>query len=603
MRKHRNLILSPLILLAIAFGAYRWADTLQRSVLAYRSPLAGVAIQPGEPLESHTRRVVLVIVSGLSYEETVVQDMPLWQSLAAIGAAAATIVQPPAYWPSVWTTLLTGAGPELSDASLLEPAMSGVRSVTLDSLLAAARDAGLQTAVAASSDRAPLFPATAPDAAFFAHEGGVTGDAQVVEAALGFIADQRFNLVIVHLNQPAETGRAEGAGGQAYRGALRQIDSHLRQIIRQMDLSESVLVLISDGALLGDGRAAGGEDNPPNLPIVLVGQRVIVGTYSPVQLVDVAPTIVALLGTRLPSAVQGKPLFDMLQITEGTLASDRLRLAAHSVSLGEAYATAVGRPGLSQVIHQDLATAVQLRQSGNQAGAAEAARLAADETAAEIASARSGRVASERRPRLVPMALGLVMPLLWFWARRPPHFWLAAASALLAWAVFYGLYRLEGNILAFRDMSSVYAGFGVPLVRNAAIGLMIGILPLFVGLVAEDQRRWLISVSVVYDYGLLAGYLSLIPVLFAYWQHGAWISWYLPGLALLVLHGLALREMAAAAALSTIAPWLVGAVVWGVGRRGARVASQRGQSWDPIAHLRRQRGGPRVGGDSTNDGM
>ena len=179
------------------------------------------------------------------------------------------------------------------------------------------------------------------------------------------------------------------------------------------------------------------------------------------------------------------------------------------------------------------------------------------------------------------------MPLLWFWARRPYRVLWSAASALVAVAVFYGLYRVEGHTFSFTDTLGAYAQFGVPLARNVAVALIAGALLLSIGLLSDDQRRWLARVSTVYDYVTIVCCLSLIPVLFAYWQDGAWISWYLPHPTTLILHALALRELAVAAVMSAVAPWLLGAVVWAVERRRARSGSRRTQVWDPIAHLRR----------------
>ncbi len=587
MRKYHTLIVSPLVLLAIAFGAYRWADVLQRSMLAYRSPLAGVAIDAGEPLAAHTNRVVLVVVSGISYQQSVVQDMPVWQSLASIGASAPMTVLSPAYWPSVWTTLLTGAWPELNDAPLLDVVVSGVRPISLDNLLAAAKDAGLRVAVAAAADRAPLFVDAGADETFFAQEGGVSGDAQVAEAALEFISDQRLNLIVVHLNQPAETGQAQGVGSRAYAGALRQIDSYLRQITRQMNLSDSVLMVASDGALLRDGRPAGGQADLPELPLVIVGQHVIAGIYSPVRLVDVAPTVSALLGTRLPSVAQGNPLSDMLQTEERTLSSIELLVAAQMVALADAYIAAIGQPESNQLAHQDLEIAVRSLHGGNHAGSFEVARLATNETEEQMVLARATRAAAGQKPRLAPLMLGLVIPLVLLWARRPPRLVLSVVGGLVALGVFYGLYLLEGNTFSYGDALGAGTGSSMLLARNAAVGLTLGTLLLVIGILSDDQRRWLPAVSTAYGYGLVVCYLSLIPVLFAYWQHGAWISWRVPDPTLAAMHGLALHQLGIVAVMAAVLPWFIGAAAWGVGRRRARAADRRARVWDPIAHLRR----------------
>jgi hypothetical protein len=181
---------------------------------------------------------------------------------------------------------------------------------------------------------------------------------------------------------------------------------------------------------------------------------------------------------------------------------------------------------------------------------------------------------------------------------------LCLVGALLAVAVFYGLCRLEGNTLSFTDTLSATAQFGWPLARSALAGLFVGSIPLLIGLLSEEQPsplpdgrdyrlarglrdyRWPNAVAVGYDYVLCVCYVWLLPVLVAYWQHGAWITWYLPDPATLVLHGFLLQQLVLVALLSPGVAWLIGALRWAVERRRT-LASRHAAPWDPIAYLRR----------------
>jgi hypothetical protein len=623
MKRFRSLFLATLILLAISFGAFRWSAVLQMSLLAFgSSPPAAPA--SGQPLPVLTPQVVVVIVSGLSYQQTRLQSMPIWQNLADVGASVPLTVQPPAGWASVWNTLLSGAGPERNGAALLDPALVGVRPIAADNLLATARNAGMRTAVAAASSRAGLFTMHAPDDLYLAVEPGATGDGQVVAAALAFIAARQHNLILVHLDQPAEVGRSDGTGSLVFRSALRQVDSYVRQITHQMDLENSLLVLTSDGALLSDGRPAGGENPPPDLPLVMVGQRVVAGTYSPVRLPDVAPTLATWLGTRLPAASEGRPLFELLE-PDTHAAARYMALAAQQAALADTYTSAVsasvavadtsvappqeqgiaaGAPGM-RIIQEDLARARMLFRTGNPGGAIELARLVIIESAAQMKEARTARQQAERTPRLLPLALGVAVPWLLFWLRRPPRPGACILGALLATATFYGLYRLENNTLTFTDTLNPHAQIGLPLARNTVIGLLLGSLPLGLVLLSDSRSgeqhtglplgekqphtsaRWLSAVGAGYDYALYTAYLVLLPVLLAYWQQGAWITWYFPDTRLLVLQGFGLHVLALAALLGSVVGWLLGAVVWAAEQLRARARKQRARAWDPIAYLRR----------------
>ena len=599
MKRNRYVILAPLILIVIAFGAYRWAHTLQRSIAEYTSPLAGSPVHPGEPLPPLTQRVVIIVVSGISYEAAMEADMPIFHTLRRAGASAPMVSHPPAYWQSARTTLMTGVWPDLNNAAVIDSRGDSriaptVRPITLDHIAAAARDAGLRTAVSGSPTWERLLPADTLDATFYAADGGVVGDGEVVQAALGFIADPQYNLILVHLTQLEEAGRAAGAA--------RQIDSYLRQITRQMDLSQSVLMVTSDVALLEDGASAAGEAKPPDLPFVMAGQNVIVGAFSPVRQVDLAPTVAVFLGTRLPAAAQGAPLYDLLHVDEEMVTLSHIQLAAQKIALGEAYVTAIGYDGVSNVIHQDLAAAHQSFLEGNQAGALETAKLVTEEVTAEMAQAKATRIKSEQVSRLAISMLGWMLPLLFFWARRPPRALLSILGALLTVSVFYGLYRLEGHHFSLSDIFTPLspdtgtvrgagggdAGFFAPSVaRDAIAGLAVGGLFVTAGLIQGDRHRWLPTVAIGYDFGLLAVYLSAMPVLVAYWYHGAAIRWYLPDLRLIALHGIALRQVTIVASLSILLPWLIGLVVWVMGRWYQR-AEARSQEWDPIAYLRRR---------------
>ena len=120
MKRNRYVILAPLILIAIAFGAYRWAHTLQRSVAEYTSPLAGSPVHPGEPLPPLTQRVVIIVVSGISYEAAMQADMPIFHTLRRAGASAPMVSRPPTYWQSARTTLMTGVWPDLNNAAVID---------------------------------------------------------------------------------------------------------------------------------------------------------------------------------------------------------------------------------------------------------------------------------------------------------------------------------------------------------------------------------------------------------------------------------------------------------------------------------------------------
>jgi len=455
-----------------------------------------------------------------------------------------------------------------------------------DNILAAAKEADLRIAVAASGNRASTFVSAVLDATYFTQSGQGEADAQVVEAALGFIAEQSYHLIIVHLGLPDSVGQQHGTTGQAYRAALRQVDSYVRQIVRQMILAESVLVLTSDSSLLSDGRPAGGLSDPPTLPLVMVGQGIVAGEYSPVRLSDIAPTLSALLGIRLPVMSGGRPLLDMMELQGDALTRCWLLLARQKVSLAEAYIRILQYSPARELLQQDLHTATQSFRRSNNPGAIAAAQLVADEATSFIASAKNARIRAERWPRLLVFALGAVVPLLFFSIRRPTRLALILFAAIATMAVLYALYGLGGQDFSFNILSGVSDYFSMPLVRDALIGLMVGGLAILLGFLSNPPSRWQTVVTTTCDYALLVCYLASLPALVAYWQHGAWVTWYLPDPFMLAWQALSLRHMTFLAVASLPLPWLLGAIIWLNERRKVQI-SGRARAWDPIANLRR----------------
>lgn len=586
MQKYAYVILSLLILAAAAVGAYRGADVLQHTAFTYQSPLTMVQFPLGDPMPPQTRRVVLVVAGGLNDAATRSVDMPNLETLLEAGASALMITRPPTYSSPAWTTLLTGVWPDLNNAPTLEIASPGGRPIALDHFFAAAREAGLRTAIAGPEGWNQLLPAGTPDASFYTSGDDAVADGQVAQAAFTFIADSQYDLILVHFSQIKAAGRANGVDSAAYASAAWQVDSHLRQIARLLDLSESVLIVTSDHGLTEDGRRGGAESDLTRLPFVMIGQHVIPGDYSPVHQIDLAPTIAALLGTRLPAAAQGRPLYEMMQLDEKTLTRGQLQLATQKVGLGDAYLMAIGQDGLSQTTRQDLVKADQTLMDGNYAGALQYARLVAEEATAEMASAKADRIARERLSRLGGMVVGLLLLLLFFWWRRRLNSLVSLIGGGLAATIYYGLYRLDGYSFSLSAIGDPDL-FVAILVRYAAVGLAGGGLLVSVWLLYRDERRWWAAVLAGYDYGLFAACLSALPALIGYWQHGATVRWYLPDLGLTLLHYMALVQLGVVALLAIPLPWVVALAIWGVGRWRTH-AEARSRAWDPIARLRHQ---------------
>ncbi len=586
MKKYVSIFLSLLILGAVAVGAYRAADALQYSLFTYQSPLLVVQVEPGEQVPPQTQRVVVVVVGGLGRAAAGSLDMPNLEAFIEAGASAPMLSQPPTLSLSAWTTLLTGTWPELNNAPILKAKTADQRPIAFDHLFAAAHDAGLRTAITGYEGWKPLLPADTVDASVFTSGEDAIGDAQVVQAALEFIADPQYDLIWVYLSQVDAAGRAEGTGSAAYASAAQQVDNHLRQIIRSVDTSQSVLMITSDHGLTEDGHLGGDEPELTNLPFAMIGQNIIPGAYSPMHQIDVAPTAAALLGIRLPAVAQGRPLYEMVGLKEEALTRGQLQLATQKVALGDAYLRLMGESGLSQTIHQDLEGAQQTLLDGNQAGALELATLISKEVVAEMASAKAARIAGGRVPRVLVTTVGLCLALLSFWGKRGPHTLVCIIGGGVAVATYHILYRLGGYTFSLSAIDSIDA-FVATLIRYAVVGVMGGGLVLLIGLIYQDERHWSAAIKTGYDYGLYAVFLAVLPAVVGFWQYGATIRWYLPDLKFTVLQFVTLVQVTIAALVAIPLPWIIAPLLWGVGQ-WRTYSEARAQAWDPMARLRRR---------------
>jgi hypothetical protein len=586
MRQYGRVVLSLLILAVGAVGAFRSADALQYSLFTYQSPLSVMEFPPGEQLPRQVERVLVIIIGGLGYTDSRLVDMPNLDMLVEAGAASPMISRPPTYPLAAWTTLLTGLWPELNHAYVMEDEKAAQKPPAFDDLFTVAHDAGLGTAFAGFEGWRALLPTESVDARFFVTAEDAMADGEVAQSALGFMVDPRYNLVVVYFSQTDEVGQSVGTGGAAYANAARQVDNYLRQIIRLVDLSDSVLVVTSDHGITGDGHLGGGEPELTELPFVMLGQHIVPGAYSSVQQVDLAPTVAALLGARLPSAAQGRPLYEMMRLERETLTQGYLELAAQKVALTAAYLAVLGEGDLSRTSREDLDSARRAFVNGNQTGALELARLISDEATAELARVRAARIHRERLSRLGIIALGLPLSLLFLWSRRRPTSLVSLLGGAVTVGIYYGLYRLRGYTLSLSSLDSPEI-LVAALARGAAISVAGGALWVLLGLVYRDERDWTSAITTGYDYGLYAVFLSALPALFAYWQHGATIHWYLPDLGLVLLHFVALLQVSAVALLAIPLPWLIALLAWGIGRWRS-YSESRVQAWDPMARLRRR---------------
>src|SRR4030042_3859721 len=402
IKKVAPIILGILIFIVVIGISYFWATALMDSVYAYRSPFKDSPPIPGEPSCSPiTRSLVIVLIDALRYDTSMKPEvMPFLNKLRNEGASALMHSRPPSYSEPGYTVLLTGAWPDLSDGPVINLDYADIPTFTQDDIFSAAHRAGLLTAVSGFNWFEKLIPQDGVTTSFYTPGEDQAADREVTDASLPWLREGKYHLVLIHLDQVDYAGHHEGGPiDHRWDAAATRADGLLNEIASAMDLTQDTLLVVSDHGQIDQG-GHGGQDPIVLLePFVMVGKGVIPGDYGDVDMVDVAPTIAAILGTNIPATDQGQPHIEMLDITLAQVDMVNEVLSVQQGQLATAYEIAIGK----QVIVQTGGDFVPATQE------------AMDE-------ARDSRLYNERLPRGILAILCVILFInLAAWNARP-HF-------------------------------------------------------------------------------------------------------------------------------------------------------------------------------------
>jgi hypothetical protein len=501
-------LLGILLLPLTALGAYFWATGIMDSLETYRSPLAehppasGPAV--GAPL---TRRVVLVLIDALRYDtSTDASVMPTLNRLRAQGAAAAMHSRPPSFSAPGWTTLLTGAWPDLNDSQPMNPPDDfSVRAFTQDDLFAAAERAGLQTAVSGYAWFEGMLAHSGVDALYVTPEEDDAADRAVVAAALPWLESGDYQLVLIHLDQVDYAGHHEGGPRDPHwNAAASRADALLGEIAANLDLKQDTLLVFSDHGQIDQGGHGGSEAVTLVEPFAAVGAGVLPGEYGDVQMVEVAPTVAVLLGTNLPASSQGRPLVEMLALPPEQEPALAQAIDAQQRTLIQAYAAAIGQ---------------SVRLPGETLTVAEAQAL--------LERVRLTRLGQERIWRnMVALFVAILPAYLLFLRREKQALWMLA-GALAYLAVFCGRYFLLDHHTLGLSWIPGLNEFILYVAVTSGAALLVGWLTAMLGLRAfRGSARQAAGSALGTIWFIL--YVLALPILLNFAVNGVTISWTLP---------------------------------------------------------------------------
>lgn len=509
MKRTIKISLGIVLCLAVALISYFWATNLIQSNFDYRSPLKDNPPTPGSQLgEASTRRVVLVLIDALRYDTSLNKEfMPTLNDLRSSGASAVMHSLPPSFSEPGYTSLLTGAWPALSDGPTINLDYEDIPTWTQDNLFSAAHRAGLKTAVSGYYWFEKLIPQDAVNFSFYTPGEDRTADENVMLSALPWLESADAQLVLIHLDQVDYAGHHEGGVTDIHwNEAAKRADDDLKEIVDRLDLSQDTLIVFSDHGQIDAGGHGGPEKVNLVEPLVMVGKGIKTGEFGDVNMVDLAPTVSALLGLNIPATSQGSVLVKMVDLSSSVSAALPDAVQAQQTTLLSSYAKAIGETvSSSQPI------------TGSDVSQYQKA----------IQKLRSNRLFTERIPRAALCAVILAAMII-FWVRntRNGSYWWIAGGL-----VFLGLFNYRYAMWDQKtySLSSITGETELILyvVVTSTLALIIAWLIVSLG----RQVFWLKPQDAALStLGLVLSTIGIasLPVLWHFFYNGALVTWTLP---------------------------------------------------------------------------
>ena len=547
MRRWSGIILSVILLPLLAAAGYFILMRFESSFAQFKSPLESALpeAQPGSPI---VQQVVYVIVDGLRYDTSL--DMPYLNYLREQGAYAAMHSKAPSYSQPAWTTLVTGAWPDINGSPPLNAEYDDIQPIEVDHLFASVRRAGMTSAVAGFNWWEKMIPQDLLSAGFYVEGEDDAADRAVVSKSLEFLTSVRPNLLLIHLDQADHTAHLYGGESAEYRYAAYALDGMIKQIAEALDLQDAVLIVVADHGHIKHGGHGGPDAVVVQQPFVMVGKGVIPQDLGDIQQTDVAPTITALLGAAPPSAAQGHILMDALDMTVEQRTEKLVSMAHQRIALGNLYLSSIGKGELSDVAPGDAAVAQSSIDVRNYESAAQLASYAIDQVDSEMELATEKRLLSERSYRRIFAVVAILIPLYLVYSKRSVRVFFLSFAAIVSIIVYHVYFIRTGHAYSLSTIPALDP-FLMDTLKGAAVGLSAGTLIVIARLWWEKERDWLDITLSIYGFAFFALYLLGIQLAVGYFYNGFQITWHLPDflMGFLQLQGLVLWIVVAAIGL------------------------------------------------------
>jgi hypothetical protein len=505
--QYRWLIIVIICCLVFAIVGYFWATGLIDSVFSYRSPLQYTPPTTGEPLGAPlTNRVVIVLIDALRYDTSINSNvMPFLNTLRKNAASARMHSKPPSYSEPGYTTLLTGAWPDINDGPAVNLDYPEIPMFTQDDIFSAAHRIGLHTAISGYYWFEKLVPQNAVDESFYTPGEDAAADKVVIAAANKMLAGD-FQLFLIHIDQVDYAGHHQGGPfDQRWNVAAKQADDYLSQIVSALDLARDTVIVVSDHGQIDRGGHGGPEPITLLEPFVMAGAGVRPGKSFPdISQVDVAPTIAALLGTNFPASAEGRVRTEMLNLTREYESIIQIAEVEQKKLLYDAYTSAINSQPSTQPDPSSPFSYV----------------IGMD-------SARANRLAGERVWRNITaiiLAFLCAYGLIIIWKRK--MLWLALGGVIYIFIFNFRYALIDGHTYSLSSVEGQTWLLTYTAI-TATIALVIAwlvVMPRLHAFQAGQRKAAETSLGLVFS----TLFLLALPILVNFALNGTLVSWTLP---------------------------------------------------------------------------
>ncbi|WP_026425366.1 alkaline phosphatase family protein [Actinokineospora inagensis] len=284
--------------------------------------LVAPAISTG-PAEAaaKTPKVLVIGIDGLLFDKIAPANAPTLDTLIATGQSSKTVLYAPPFAPTLsgpgWATLATGTWPDKHKV-LSNSWGTSTNLSTYPDFLTRVEQAkpALSTFAAATWD--PLVDNSAGQAIFSsAVDARVNGanDTDTTNQTVARLRDVGPDASFVVLDDVDAAGHSCGAAGACYLTAIAATDTRVKQFVdtihaRPTYADEDWTIIVSADHGHTDAGGHGGNTPPERASFIIrTGPGVAPGTpaIAPKN-VDVAPTVLSLLGVPVPAALDGRVL-------------------------------------------------------------------------------------------------------------------------------------------------------------------------------------------------------------------------------------------------------------------------------------------------------